>query len=231
MTSRAIMLLSGGLDSSVALMMARAEYDFAVALTFDYGQRAAPREIEAARTLCARHAILHEVIELPWLRRITTTSLVNRQSSVPPATIETLDETHAAHERMRGVWVPNRNGLFANVAACYAEAREAPIIIVGFNAEEAVTFSDNSAACAQALTEAFAYSTQIHPTVVSPTMPMRKEEIARVAVREGLTAFWSCYFGGDKMCGICESCLRTVRAFRAADAFNLIAARFECFPG
>ncbi len=127
MSSRAIVVLSGGLDSSVALVMARATHELVLALTFDYGQRAVVREVEAARTLCVRFDIPHEVVPLPWMARITTTSLVNRQSAVPSATLATLDETNAAHERMRGVWVPNRNGLFANVAACYADAMAASL--------------------------------------------------------------------------------------------------------
>ncbi len=224
---KAIALLSGGLDSSVALSMASDVHEIACALTFDYGQRAARREIDSATALCTKLSIRHQVIELPWLAEITGTALVDTQEDIPLTEERQLDEMAAASERARRVWVPNRNGVMVNIAACFADAQNYNIIVVGFNAEEGQSFIDNTPECAAALTKALAYSTLNAPRVVSPVVAMTKREIAAEAHKRGLLSFWSCYYGGPRMCGRCESCVRTIRAFRDAGHIEDIASIFQ----
>lgn len=224
---KAIALVSGGLDSSVALSMARDTHEVTCALTFNYGQRAAEREIDTAAALCARLGIQHRIIELPWLAEITDTALVSTQEEVPFAEENRLDEIAAAAERARRVWVPNRNGVMVNIAACFADAKGYGIIVVGFNAEEGASFIDNTPECASALTKALAYSTLNAPRVVSPIGSMTKKEIAMEAHKRELLSFWSCYYGGSRMCGRCESCVRTIRAFRDAGHIEDIASKFR----
>lgn len=227
MKERAIALLSGGLDSCVATELLADKYDIACALTVDYNQKAAHQEIDAARALCKRLDIEHRVIALPWLGEITDTALVSKDADVPTTTEHAVDDKAEACTRAKAVWVPNRNGLFANIAASFADALNVDAIIVGFNAEEAATFSDNSIACADALTKSFSYSTLARPRIVAPTAGLRKEEIATIAAKRDVSEFWSCYMGGEKMCGTCESCVRTARAFRAAGVYERIADRFN----
>lgn len=212
---RAVALLSGGLDSSVACLIAAERISIEIAVTVDYGQRSARREIEAAAALCGRIDADHRVIELPWLAPLTSTALVNTEAPVPTVEADDIDRPDGALSRARAVWVPNRNGLLANVAACFADAENLDAIVVGLNAEEALSFSDNTPAFADALTACFSYSTQQRPHVLSPTIEMTKRVIAAHAVERGLTSFWSCYHGGETMCGRCESCARTIRAFGA----------------
>jgi 7-cyano-7-deazaguanine synthase len=226
MRERAIALLSGGLDSSVATELLAEKYEIVCALTVDYNQKAAQKEIEAACALCWRLGIEHRVIAQPWLGEITSTALVSRTADIPMTTEQTVDDKAQASVRAEAVWVPNRNGLFANMAASFADAFKADAIIVGFNAEEAATFSDNSIACADALTKSFSFSTLAKPRIVAPTAGLRKEEIATIAARRDIVEFWSCYLGGEKMCGACESCVRAARAFRAAGMFEMIQNKF-----
>ena len=230
MKERAIALLSGGLDSCVAAALLAEKYDIVCALTADYHQKAALREIEAARILCAKLGIEHRIIALPWLGEITTTALVSQDTDIPTTNEQSVDKKDEAQARARAVWVPNRNGLFANIAAAFADAMEATVIIVGFNAEEAATFSDNSIACAEALTRSFSFSTLVAPRVVSPTASLRKEEIVTLAAKYDIMEFWSCYHGNEKMCGSCESCVRTLRAFHAAGALERVKHLFEVSP-
>jgi len=227
MKERAIALLSGGLDSSVATELLAEKYDIICALTVDYGQKAARREIYSARALCDRLDVEHRVIALPWLAEITPTALVSKEVEVPTTTEWLVDDKIQAGMRAEAVWVPNRNGLFANMAASFADALDADAIIVGFNAEEAATFSDNSMACADALTKSFSYSTLAKPRIVAPTAGLRKNEIAKLAAKRNVVEFWSCYLGGDKMCGTCESCVRTARAFRASGVFDRVEHLFQ----
>ena len=136
MSNNAVILLSGGLDSLVSLGLVRDEYDEMLALTFNYGQKSFNNESEASEKICNYYGIKREVITLDWLKKITNTALVADKEI--PANIE--DYTKS----MKAVWVPNRNGLFLNIAACYADSYGYRDIIIGANKEEAATFSDNT---------------------------------------------------------------------------------------
>jgi 7-cyano-7-deazaguanine synthase len=213
----AVVLLSGGLDSTVAFKAALDTGGVALALTFDYGQRAAPREIEAAGEIAARFGVEHRAIALPWLAEETRTALVDRSRAVPRPDPRDLDSARA-HETAAAVWVPNRNGVFVNIAAAFAEARGADSVVVGFNREEGATFPDNTEAYARAATAALALSTLSGVRVEAPTVALDKKEIVRLGRRIGapIERAWSCYFGNPEPCGACESCLRFARAIEAA---------------
>jgi 7-cyano-7-deazaguanine synthase len=214
---KAISLLSGGLDSVVATWLAAREMDLELAITCDYGQRAAQREIWAASQVAAALAIPHQVIALPWVAQVAGDALTSHDKPLPMLSDAQLDSS-AAHASAAAVWVPNRNGLLLNIAGVYADALGCEAVIVGFNAEEGTTFSDNTDSYAQAATVAFAYSTRVRCKVVSPTVAMTKQEIVGAGREAGapLEVCWSCYEAGPAPCGVCESCLRSRRAFEAA---------------
>jgi len=214
---KSVALLSGGLDSTVALAQGLLETEVVLALTFDYGQKAARRECEAASGLAAHWGIPHRVIDLPFLAEITGTALV--RGEVPEPAADLLDDLVQARATASAVWVPNRNGLFLNVAACFAESLGAGLIITGFNREEAVTFPDNSQEFVAAANGALAFSTANQVKVLSFTQRLNKVEIVQLGRRLGVPWqwVWSCYHGGDRPCGRCESCLRFARAIRQAD--------------
>ena len=173
-----------------------------LALTFDYGQRAARREITASRAIAKSLRAPHRAIRLPWLGEVTGTALVNRKRALPRA----ID----GHRSAAAVWVPNRNGVFLNVCAAFAESLGAKWIVTGFNAEEAATFPDNSEAFVRAANHAFSFSTANGVKVVSYTARLDKAAIVRLGQKHGvpLEKTWSCYEGGRHPCGNCESCLR-----------------------
>lgn len=212
---KAIIILSGGLDSSVALYLAREKYDLILALTFDYGQRAARKEKEAAQRFAEHFNIHHQFLSLDWLKNITQTALVNQNQTLPQLKKEQLDQKEAGLESAKSVWVPNRNGIFINIAAAFAENLGAKVIITGFNAEEAVTFLDNSAEYVKRVNASLAYSTLIQCRVEAFTIEWNKTDIVREAKKLNFPFewLWSCYEGGEKMCGKCESCLRSKRAY------------------
>ncbi|MBM3475619.1 MAG: 7-cyano-7-deazaguanine synthase QueC [Armatimonadetes bacterium] len=209
---RCISLLSGGLDSVVATTVAAREGSVELALTFDYGQRAASAEIAAAQAVCRELGLAHRVIELPWLAEVTTTALVNRNCALPEP--DALDDPGETQASAAAVWVPNRNGVFINTAAAFAESLGCEAIVCGFNVEEAQTFPDNTAAYVQAASEALAYSTLAKVRVWSPTQDLTKTEIVTLGRRIGapLAHIWSCYEPGPEPCGRCESCRRFRRA-------------------
>lgn len=229
------MLLSGGLDSLVALAQARRKGEVALALTFDYGQRSAPREVAAARAAARAAGVPHRVVPLPFLAAITATALVRRARPLPAPSEGELDRRGAAARSAAAVWVPNRNGVFVAVAAAHAEAWGVRDVVVGFNREEGATFPDNTPEFVRRMNRLLERSTlrRPPPRVWAPLARLDKAGIVRRGIRLGapFDLFWSCYRGGRRMCGRCESCRRALRAFRRAGALDRVLPRFVRGPG
>ncbi len=224
-----ILLLSGGLDSVVNCALACEEGPVVLALTFDYGQHAANREIGAAKEVSDHYSIPHRVIPLPWLGEITTTDLVRKGAHPPELSREDLDDREKTKDSARAVWVPNRNGIMIEIAAAFAEVLGAGRIVAGFNREEAATFPDNSAAYLETVNHALAYSAGAPVEVISYTARMDKKEIVQAGLlhQAPFAKVWSCYRGEEKMCGSCESCGRLERAIVGTEAEEMLKGRFE----
>lgn len=235
MNTTAIALLSAGLDSTVSLALAlEAGLKVRQALCFDYGQRAAPMEKQAAQALAAHYGLSLEIITLPWLKAITHTALVSEDTqAIPTVTLSQLDQVATVTlASARQVWVPNRNGLIINIAAAFADVFGDRVILTGFNAEEAVTFPDNTPQFSQAITHSLAFSTQVQPEVCSFVQSLGKIEIFQEALRLAvpLEWIWSCYREGPLHCGRCESCSRLWRAAAAHRQLDRIQAKFQEYP-
>ena len=231
-TRNFITLLSGGLDSVVATYAVAREGGSGEALFLDYGQRAAKREFRAAKAVAVRLGLGFRRIKLRFLAEVTKTALVMNDKVIPQVKMDKLDDRDATEKSAQAVWVPNRNGLFLNVAASIAEGMGLSQIIVGFNAEEAVTFPDNSANFVTKAEEFFRLSTLKGLQVVAPTLAMNKTEIVRYGLKLDVPfdLIWGCYQGGRRLCGTCESCLRSIRAYRRAGVWEAIAHRFQEVP-
>lgn len=215
----AVSLLSSGLDSVTALVLTKELMDVRLALTFDYGQRSALREIEFAKNICDSYGIEHEVIKLDWLGNITKTSLVNKDVEVPKLSLEDISDGAApeiTEESAKNVWVPNRNGVMINIAGSFAESLGCEYVTVGFNGEEAQTFPDNSFEFVKAMDRSLYFSTQNKVKLLAPLIEFDKATIVLEALKTDapLEWSWSCYHGGDVPCGVCESCVRRARAFK-----------------
>lgn len=223
---RSVVLLSGGLDSTVSFTRALQEGECAVVLHFDYGQLAARPEAEAARRMAARFSIPFELINLPWLGRISRAEITG--GTVTPAGRDEL-EGAPAEKAARRLWVPNRNGLFINIGAAYAEALEADQVVTGFNIEEANTFPDNSPEYVEAANRALWYSTMSRVRLHSYTQGLTKTEIVALgrAIGAPLKDIWSCYSGGTAMCWGCPSCMRLRRALEEDGSWDWFAGGSE----
>lgn len=219
MSRKALLLLSAGLDSSVNLAEAKAAgWEISLCLTFDYGQRAAPREIEAASKLARWAGAPHRVLSLPFIAEFGGSALIDQKVHLPLGQDVAIDDFKVSTDTAKSVWVPNRNGIFLNIAAGFAESLGAEAVIPGFNAEEATTFPDNSTAFMSALEKSFSYSTANQVKVMCFTDQLDKPALAKRARELNLPIelLWPCYQDGPRWCGQCESCQRDRRALQAA---------------
>ncbi len=215
---KSVILLSGGLDSLVTLGLKKEELNIELALTFDYGQKSASKEILYSKKICDYYSIKHKIIKLDWLQEITKTALVS-DNKIPTGE-DLLDSSKSA----KAVWVPNRNGLFLNIAACFADSQGYDYILIGANKEESLTFPDNTSSFANAVNEEFKYSTLKQPKVVAPLINYFKNDIVMLALENNipLELVMSCYQQGEGHCGMCESCTRLKKSLEYNKAHEYI---------
>ncbi|MEO0337066.1 MAG: 7-cyano-7-deazaguanine synthase, partial [Pseudomonadota bacterium] len=183
-------------------------------VTFDYAQHAREKELQCSKALCDRHGLKQYVIPLKFFSEISKSSLNTNEADLPSGDEVSIDDLKASQKSAKSVWVPNRNGVFLNIGAAFAEALGAHVIIPGFNKEEATTFPDNSEDYMKALDQSFSFSTQNQVRVKCYSHAMTKTEIVRdmKSMSVDWNLIWPCYRSGDKHCGECESCKRFYRA-------------------
>jgi len=218
--NKAIAVLSGGLDSTVAVAYFKDKYEIH-ALTFDYGQRSADIEIKSAKVICEQLNIKHTVINLPWLKTLGKSALTSEEE-VPELKMNQLNDKSICDETARKVWVPGRNIVFTAIATSFAEAEKAEIIIVGWDFEEAVTFPDNSKAFLETFNNVLEIGSMGDIKIEAPVIEMNKSEIVKLGyeINAPMNLSYSCYMGGKEQCGICESCMRRIRAFEDTEVLD-----------
>jgi 7-cyano-7-deazaguanine synthase len=221
---RAVLLLSGGLDSTVAAAMARQEGFELHALSFDYGQRHR-RELQSARDVAkALGARSHTVLTVP-VGQLGGSALTDNGIAVP--TGRTAQEMGAD---IPVTYVPARNIVFLSLALGLAEVRDAERIVIGANALDYSGYPDCRPEFFAAFQEAARLGTKrgVEGRAVAihvPLQTMTKADIVREGLRlkAPLDLTWSCYQGHDKACGTCDSCVLRLKGFREAGAKDPVA--------
>ncbi|MDH5361483.1 MAG: 7-cyano-7-deazaguanine synthase QueC [Gammaproteobacteria bacterium] len=214
---RAVVLLSGGLDSATTLAMAREQGFDCYALSFHYGQRHIS-ELKAANRLAdSMGAIEHKVLKLD-LRAIGGSALTDDAIHVP-------ESSGTSDEEIPVTYVPARNTVFLSLALGWAEVLEAQHIFIGANAVDYSGYPD----CRPAFIEAFETLANVatkagvegHPfTIHAPLIHMSKAEIIQTGTRLGVDygQTLSCYQADEqgRACGVCDSCRLRAEGFAAA---------------
>jgi 7-cyano-7-deazaguanine synthase len=222
MKSRAVVLLSGGMDSCVCAAIAARDYEPA-ALHIDYGQRTEARERQAFTGICERLAIKHRLlVHNPVFRAIGGSALTDESIAVPTAA----SEFHGSAPDQRGsevpvTYVPFRNAHFLAAAVSWAEVLGAEKILIGAVEQDSSGYPDCRPEFYRAYNEAIKTGTKEGDIeVITPLIGLRKAEIVTLGLELGapLDLTWSCYSREDRACGICESCVLRLRAFAAAGA-------------
>jgi 7-cyano-7-deazaguanine synthase len=211
---KAVVLLSGGLDSSTVLYLAKSEGYSCYALSFDYQQRHR-RELEAASAIAtAAGAIAHQVVSFD-LSLWGGSALTDRQIDLPQHR-----NPDAMSESIPITYVPARNTIFLSFALAYAEAISAERVYIGVNALDYSGYPDCRPDYIEAMRSVFRLGTKQgregQPIeIITPLIDLKKTEIVRLGDRLGVPwdKTWSCYSANPIPCGVCDSCLLRAAAF------------------
>ena len=203
------MLLSGGIDSATALLLAKETYS-ARALTFEY-RGIADSEIQSAREMAAKIGVIeHRFVRLPDLREAADIPGINF-GGLPPT------------------YIPLRNSVFYSLAASYAEETKASALVGGHNRDDTPVFADVSPTFFANLEKAFRAGSPILRSrrlrILRPLGRMRKHQVVRLASSIGvpLRLTWSCHRSGREHCWECTGCLARSASFRKAGVEDPLA--------
>jgi 7-cyano-7-deazaguanine synthase len=216
--SRAIVLLSGGMDSCVCAALAARDYS-AAALHISYGQRTEDRERQSFLAICQRLNIQERlIVRNEALRAIGGSALTDENIAVPST-------GHLDGKDIPVTYVPFRNAHFLSVAVSWAEALGANKIFIGAVEQDSSGYPDCRPAYYEAFNRVIKTGTKEGTIeVVTPLIHLRKAEIVRLGLELGapFDLTWSCYSRQDQACGVCDSCILRLRAFAAAKASDPI---------
>lgn len=212
---KAVVLLSGGIDSSTTLYYAKDKGYDCHCLIFDYGQRH-KREVEVAKKIARVCDANFQVIKfnLPWKE----SALLDKKISVPKR--RSLSKIGSG---IPSTYVPARNTLFLSFATSYAEAVGAKAIFIGANAVDFSGYPDCRPAYYEVFRKLIKYGTKVGVEengieIFTPLIKMTKAEIIRLGMKlkvpYGYT--WSCYSGGRQPCLKCDSCILRAKGFKEA---------------
>jgi 7-cyano-7-deazaguanine synthase len=217
---KAVISLSGGMDSCVCAALAARDYD-AYAIHFSYGQRTEAKELESAQAVANMLGFkdfLHLKIDL--FRRIGGSALTDASIAVPE-----VSENGQIGAEIPVTYVPFRNAHFLSAAVSWAEVLGAKKIFIGAVEQDSSGYPD----CRPAYYEAFQQLIRMGTKdadieVATPLIHMRKKEIVALGLELSapLHLTWSCYSGEEVACGVCESCVLRLRAFEEAGATDRI---------
>ena len=213
----AVVLLSGGMDSCVCAALAVRKYE-AAAAHISYGQRTEVRERHAFLAICERLGIQKKLMaKNEALHAIGGSALTDEKIAVP--------ESHAIGAEIPVTYVPFRNAHFLAVAVSWAEVLDADKVIIGAVDQDSSGYPDCRPAYYDAFNELIKRGTKEgRITIETPLIGMRKSEIVRLGLEldAPLDLTWSCYSREDRACGVCDSCILRLRAFREAGAMDPI---------
>jgi 7-cyano-7-deazaguanine synthase len=215
--SRAVILLSGGMDSCVCAALAARDSD-AAAVHISYGQRTEDRERRAFTAICDRLRIRDRlVVRNEALPAIGGSALTDKNIPVP--------ESHSIGQEVPVTYVPFRNAHFLSVAVSWAEVLGAGKVYIGAVEQDSSGYPDCRPEYYRAFNQVVKVGTKDgRIEIVTPLIAMRKFEVVRLGLELSapFDLTWSCYTKEDRACGVCDSCVLRLRAFREAGSADPI---------
>ena len=209
---KAVVILSGGMDSTTAAFIAKSQGYEIIALHFDYRQRTQTKEREAFNAICDTLKVVNRyVIDLPFFEHIGASALTDESIDVPTSGIEV---------GVPVTYVPFRNGIFLSIAAAVAEKESAKALYIGVVEEDSSGYPDCRENFIDAIKRAIDLGTKDETKIEikTPLIHLKKEDIVKTAIKYGvpLELTWSCYKNEDEACGVCDSCRLRLKGFKKA---------------
>jgi len=203
-----IIIVSGGLDFIPLFYDKNAT--IALAVSFDYGQNHASRELPFAALHCKRLGIQHIVIPLQFMQQYFKSSLLDGAENIP--------EGHYEEENMKSTVVPFRNGIMLAIAAGIAESHNLNRIYIANHGGDHTIYPDCRPEFINAMTAATQAGTFNNTRVEAAFTNITKADIVRIGNKLGINyaETWSCYKGGKCHCGKCGTCIERKEAFQEA---------------
>lgn len=218
MNTKAVVIASGGIDSSTLLYKVVDEGFEVYALTFIYGQRHL-KEIDSARYISNELEIEHKVIDISSMKELLQGSALTDESVEVPEVPETAEH----YDTLKSTIVPNRNAIFLSIAIGYATSLGANHVFFGAHFSDRGVYPD----CRKEFVDAFEHSERLatdNPDLVidAPFVDMDKSDIVKLGdeLNVPFDKTWTCYKGGKLHCGVCSSCRERKRAFIEAGVMD-----------
>lgn len=218
MNRKAVVILSGGIDSSTLLYDRASKGCEVSALTFIYGQKH-EREIGSARAICNELSVSHRIVDLSPLKLILSGSALTD----PDVEIPDVPETSEHYDTLKTTIVPNRNAIFLSIAVGYAVSTGAGSVLFGAHHSDRGVYPDCRAEFVEAFQAAERLATDMPELrIEAPYAGLDKADIVKLGTGLGVPfgLAWSCYKGGEIHCGVCSSCRERKRAFAEAGVLD-----------
>ena len=217
-TKKAICILSGGMDSTLASYMAKNDGYEIIAVHFNYGQRTQDRELKAFRDICDDLKILEKYeIDIPFFTQIGASALTDKNIDVPTGGIEA---------GVPVTYVPFRNGIFLSITAAIAEKEGATAMYIGVVQEDSSGYPDCTDSFISVMKKAINQGTKedTYIDILTPLVHLSKAQIVQEALKLNvpLEHTWSCYKEEIEACGVCDSCRLRLNGFKLANQIDPI---------
>ncbi|RBW71431.1 7-cyano-7-deazaguanine synthase QueC [Bacillus taeanensis] len=221
MSKKAVIVLSGGLDSTTCMGIAKEKGYELYPITFSYGQRH-DREVEQAKKVAQHFEVSdHRLVDISFLNQIGGSALTDQSIEVP---------TEGVKDDIPATYVPARNMIFLSLASAYAEVIGAEVIYIGVSAVDYSGYPDCRPEFIESMTETVNLATKAGTTgdrikIESPLIHLTKKETIEAGLRLNVPYHLttSCYLGEEEACGVCDSCQLRIKGFKEAGAKDEIA--------
>lgn len=213
MAQKIVVIFSGGMDSFTVLHKTMQKGYDVHALTFDYGQRHV-KEVECAKTICAKAAIAHKIVDISAINQIIGGSSLTDDIAVP--------EGHYEAENMKQTIVPNRNMILLSMAVGYAVSIGAEKVYYGAHSGDHAIYPDCRPEFVEKMNAVCQIANYEAVEIVTPYLYQSKIAILSDGLAMGLdySDTWTCYNGREKACGKCGACQERLEAFALNDAID-----------
>jgi len=216
---KAVCIMSGGMDSTLAAYMMRDEGYEIIGLHFNYEQRTQKKELEAFHKICKELKVKDPyVVNLDFFSQIGASALTDKSIEVPTSGVE---------EGVPVTYVPFRNGIFISLATAIAEKEGAEILSIGVVEEDSSGYPDCREEYISSMQTSINLGTKDETTleIKMPLVHLKKSEIVQESMKREvpLVLTWSCYQSEEKACGVCDSCRLRLNGFKLAGETDPIA--------